>query len=57
MLAHLARARTGRGQHVVVNAQAAMVWTLMNAQAFRSCTAPPSGGAVRTSARGRSAGE
>ena len=34
MLAHVARARTGRGQHVVVNAQAAMVWTLMNAQAF-----------------------
>jgi benzylsuccinate CoA-transferase BbsE subunit len=34
LLAHLARARTGRGQHVVVNAQAAMVWTLMNAQAF-----------------------
>jgi crotonobetainyl-CoA:carnitine CoA-transferase CaiB-like acyl-CoA transferase len=34
MLAHLARGRTGRGQHVVVNAQAAMVWTLMNAQAF-----------------------
>jgi benzylsuccinate CoA-transferase BbsE subunit len=34
MLAHLARARTGRGQHVVVNAQAALVWTLMNAQAF-----------------------
>jgi crotonobetainyl-CoA:carnitine CoA-transferase CaiB-like acyl-CoA transferase len=34
LLAHLARARTGRGQRVVVNAQAAMVWTLMNAQAF-----------------------
>ncbi len=34
LLAHLARRRTGRGQHVVVNAQAAMVWTLMNAQAF-----------------------
>jgi len=34
MLAHLARGRTGRGQHVVVNAQAALVWTLMNAQAF-----------------------
>src|SRR5206468_12289308 len=34
LLAHLARARNGRGQHVVVNAQAAMVWTLMNAQAF-----------------------
>ena len=34
LLAHLARARSGRGQHVVVNAQAAMVWTLMNAQAF-----------------------
>jgi crotonobetainyl-CoA:carnitine CoA-transferase CaiB-like acyl-CoA transferase len=34
MLAHLARGRSGRGQHVVVNAQAAMVWTLMNAQAF-----------------------
>lgn len=34
MLAHHARARSGRGQHVVVNAQAAMVWTLMNAQAF-----------------------
>lgn len=34
LLAHLARGRTGRGQHVVVNAQAAMVWTLMNAQAF-----------------------
>src|SRR5438093_527126 len=33
-LAHLARGRSGRGQHVVVNAQAAMVWTLMNAQAF-----------------------
>jgi crotonobetainyl-CoA:carnitine CoA-transferase CaiB-like acyl-CoA transferase len=34
MLAHLARGRTGRGQRVVVSAQAAMVWTLMNAQAF-----------------------
>jgi crotonobetainyl-CoA:carnitine CoA-transferase CaiB-like acyl-CoA transferase len=34
MLAHLARGRSGRGQHVVVSAQAAMVWTLMNAQAF-----------------------
>ena len=34
LLAHLARGRTGRGQHVVVSAQAAMVWTLMNAQAF-----------------------
>jgi len=34
LLAHLARARSGCGQHVVVNAQAAMVWTLMNAQAF-----------------------
>jgi benzylsuccinate CoA-transferase BbsE subunit len=34
LLAHLARGRTGRGQHVVVNAQAAIVWTLMNAQAF-----------------------
>lgn len=34
LLAHLARGRTGRGQHVVVNAQAAMAWTLMNAQAF-----------------------
>jgi crotonobetainyl-CoA:carnitine CoA-transferase CaiB-like acyl-CoA transferase len=34
LLAHLARARRGRGQRVVVNAQAAMVWTLMNAQAF-----------------------
>src|SRR5437870_9834477 len=34
LLAHHARRRTGRGQHVVVNAQAAMVWTLMNAQAF-----------------------
>ena len=34
LLAHLARARSGRGQHVVVNGQAAIVWTLMNAQAF-----------------------
>src|SRR5204862_6206895 len=34
LLAHLARGRSGRGQRVVVNAQAAMVWTLMNAQAF-----------------------
>jgi crotonobetainyl-CoA:carnitine CoA-transferase CaiB-like acyl-CoA transferase len=34
LLAHLARGRTGRGQRVVVNAQAAMAWTLMNAQAF-----------------------
>jgi crotonobetainyl-CoA:carnitine CoA-transferase CaiB-like acyl-CoA transferase len=34
LLAHHARRQTGRGQHVVVNAQAAMVWTLMNAQAF-----------------------
>lgn len=34
LLAHLARARSGRGQQVVVSAQAAMVWTLMNAQAF-----------------------
>jgi crotonobetainyl-CoA:carnitine CoA-transferase CaiB-like acyl-CoA transferase len=34
MLAHLARARSRHGQHVVVSAQAAMVWTLMNAQAF-----------------------
>ena len=34
LLAHVARGRTGRGQHVVVSAQAAMVWTLMNAQAF-----------------------
>src|SRR5882762_5816847 len=34
LLAHLARGRTGKGQHVVVSAQAAMVWTLMNAQAF-----------------------
>jgi crotonobetainyl-CoA:carnitine CoA-transferase CaiB-like acyl-CoA transferase len=34
LLAHLARGRSGRGQHVVVSAQAAMAWTLMNAQAF-----------------------
>jgi len=34
MLAHVARGTSGRGQRVVVNAQAAMVWTLMNAQAF-----------------------
>jgi crotonobetainyl-CoA:carnitine CoA-transferase CaiB-like acyl-CoA transferase len=34
LLAHLARAGTGRGQHVVVSAQAAMVWTLMNVTAF-----------------------
>ncbi len=34
LLAHHARRKTGRGQHVVVSAQAAMVWTLMNAQAF-----------------------
>jgi len=34
MLAHLARGGSGRGQRVVVSAQAAMVWTLMNAQAF-----------------------
>ncbi len=34
LLAHFERGRSGRGQHVVVNAQAAMVWTLMNAQAF-----------------------
>jgi crotonobetainyl-CoA:carnitine CoA-transferase CaiB-like acyl-CoA transferase len=34
MLAHVARGRSGRGQRVVVNGQAAMVWTLMNAQAF-----------------------
>src|SRR5262249_10339202 len=34
LLAHLARGRSGRGQRVVVSAQAAMVWTLMNAQAF-----------------------
>ncbi len=34
LLAHAARGRSGRGQHVVVSAQAAMVWTLMNAQAF-----------------------
>ena len=34
LLAHLARGRNGRGQHVIVNAQAAMAWTLMNAQAF-----------------------
>ena len=34
LLAHVARGRTGCGQRVVVSAQAAMVWTLMNAQAF-----------------------
>lgn len=34
LLANLVRNEHGSGQHVVVSAQAAMVWTLMNAQAF-----------------------
>src|ERR1700722_20342890 len=33
-LAHLARQQTGAGQHVVIDAQACVVWTLMNEQAF-----------------------
>jgi crotonobetainyl-CoA:carnitine CoA-transferase CaiB-like acyl-CoA transferase len=34
MIAHYPRQVTGRGQHVVVDMQACVVWTLMNAQAF-----------------------
>jgi crotonobetainyl-CoA:carnitine CoA-transferase CaiB-like acyl-CoA transferase len=34
LLAHHARARDGLGQRVVVNAQACVVWTLMNEQAM-----------------------
>src|SRR3984957_19561634 len=34
MIAHYARQRDGVGQHIVVNAQACGVWTLMNEQAM-----------------------
>lgn len=34
MIAHYARQVDGRGQHLVVNAQACIVWTLMNEQAM-----------------------
>ena len=34
LLAHFARLASGRGQQVVVNTQACVVWTLMNEQAF-----------------------
>ncbi len=34
MLAHQARERDGRGQRIVVNMQACVVWTLMNEQAM-----------------------
>ncbi|MHB8381247.1 MAG: CaiB/BaiF CoA transferase family protein [Candidatus Binataceae bacterium] len=34
MLAHQARERDGRGQYIVVNMQACIVWTLMNEQAM-----------------------
>lgn len=34
LIAHHARARSGRGQRVVVNMQACIVWTLMNEQAM-----------------------
>ena len=34
MIAHYARAVDGLGQHIVVNAQACVVWTLMNEQAM-----------------------
>ncbi len=34
LLAHFARLASGRGQKVVVNTQACVVWTLMNEQAF-----------------------
>jgi benzylsuccinate CoA-transferase BbsE subunit len=34
LIAHYPRQSSGRGQHVVVDMQACVVWTLMNAQAF-----------------------
>ncbi len=34
LLAHFARLASGRGQKVVINTQACVVWTLMNEQAF-----------------------
>jgi len=34
LIAHYPRQISGRGQHVVVDMQACVVWTLMNAQAF-----------------------
>ncbi len=34
MIAHYPRQSTGCGQHIVVDMQACIVWTLMNAQAF-----------------------
>ena len=34
LIAHYPRQVSGRGQHVVVDMQACIVWTLMNAQAF-----------------------
>jgi crotonobetainyl-CoA:carnitine CoA-transferase CaiB-like acyl-CoA transferase len=34
MIAHYARVADGLGQHIVVNAQACVVWTLMNEQAM-----------------------
>jgi crotonobetainyl-CoA:carnitine CoA-transferase CaiB-like acyl-CoA transferase len=34
MIAHYPRQSTGQGQHVVVDMQACVAWTLMNAQAF-----------------------
>ncbi len=34
MIAHYPRQSSGRGQHIVVDMQACIVWTLMNAQAF-----------------------
>jgi len=34
MIAHYARQGSGQGQHIVIDMQACVVWTLMNAQAF-----------------------
>src|SRR5580658_9266244 len=34
MIAHYARSADGQGQHIVINAQACVVWTLMNEQAM-----------------------
>ncbi len=34
MIAHYPRQTSGQGQHIVVDMQACIVWTLMNAQAF-----------------------
>lgn len=53
MIALFERARSGRGQHLDVSTQAAVVWTLMNATGYPPCTGgdPPGTSEARGEAR------